>query len=569
MEQRQSDDLNETRKTAPSEPKSEDRPADIPSANAKPQAGSHRNAPPREGGPSANGQREQRQQPQRDNRQPHNRQRDENTVPPRMDQNAGPQNAGPRNANPRQTGPRNAALQDANPSDAGSQDRPSRANGPRDANPRQATAPDPKLQDRGSTDRGSIDRSSSDNAQNQRPDQRANDRQNGQRDRQNNTTERETATRDSASRNNQPPQMDRTDRDPANPERPAREPGAPERLIIGISLGDYNGIGPEVILKALQYNRLQKLCTPVIYGSMRVLNRYRNLLNLKDWNLNGSPSIAQISHKMTNVITCWPDQSQDIQPGHVTPDAGQAAFACLQRAVEDLKAGKLDALVTAPINKYNIQSEEFKFPGHTEYLAEAFDVQDNLMFMVSERLRVGVVTGHVPLGRVRQNVTKERISQKLTLMMQSLRQDFGIDKPKIAVLGLNPHAGEEGLLGNEEQEIIKPLIDEWRTKGQLVFGPYPADGFFGTRAYSKFDAVLAMYHDQGLIPFKSIAFEEGVNFTAGMPAVRTSPDHGTAYDIAGKNLADETSMLQAIYTAIDVARQRKEFLELEANALAK
>ena len=343
--------------------------------------------------------------------------------------------------------------------------------------------------------------------------------------------------------------------------------GREDRLVIGISLGDYNGIGPEVILKALQYNRLQKICTPVIYGSMRILNRYRNLLNMKDWNLNGVQTVGQISHKLTNVITCWPDQNQDIQPGQVTPEAGQAALACLQRAVDDLKDGKLDALVTAPINKYNIQSEEFKFPGHTEYLAQEFGVQDNLMFLVSDALRVGVVTGHVPLGRVRQNVTRERISQKLTFMMQSLKQDFGIEKPKIAVLGLNPHAGEEGLLGNEEQDIIKPLLAEWRNKGQLVFGPYPADGFFGTRGYRNFDAVLAMYHDQGLIPFKAIAFEEGVNFTAGMPAVRTSPDHGTAYDIAGKDLADETSMLQAIYTAIDVARNRKEFLELEAGAL--
>ena len=343
--------------------------------------------------------------------------------------------------------------------------------------------------------------------------------------------------------------------------------GREDRLTIGISLGDYNGIGPEVILKALQNNRLQKICTPVIYGSMRILNRYRNLLNLKDWTLNGAQTIGQISHKLTNVITCWPDQNQDIQPGQVTPEAGQAALACLQRAVDDLKEGKLDALVTAPINKYNIQSEEFNFPGHTEYLAQQFGVQDNLMFLVSDTLRVGVVTGHVPLGSVRQEITQERIAQKLKLMMQSLKQDFGIERPKIAVLGLNPHAGEEGLLGNEEKDIIKPLLTRLLDKGDLVFGPYPADGFFGTRAYRKFDAVLAMYHDQGLIPFKAIAFEEGVNFTAGMPAVRTSPDHGTAYDIAGKNLADETSMLQAIYTAIDVARNRKEHLELEAGKL--
>ena len=411
-------------------------------------------------------------------------------------------------------------------------------------------------------------------APNQRENRQSQERNNGQRSsegrqRDNSRSDRE---RTGGNNRNQPrdlPMDEAEPRDSGNQVmNPAEQSGrSDERLVIGISLGDYNGIGPEVILKALQYNRLQKLCTPVIYGSMRILNRYRNLLNLKDWNLNGAQTIGQISHKHTNVITCWPDQNQDIQPGRVTPEAGQAAFACLQRAVDDMKDGKLDALVTAPINKYNIQSEEFKFPGHTEYLAQEFGVQDNLMFMVSQTLRVGVVTGHVPLGRVRQNITRERIMQKLTLMIQSLKQDFGIDRPKIAVLGLNPHAGEEGLLGNEEQDIIKPLLADLLDKGQLVFGPYPADGFFGTRSYQKFDAVLAMYHDQGLIPFKAIAFEEGVNFTAGMSAVRTSPDHGTAYDIAGKDLADETSMLQAIYTAIDVARNRKEYQELEAGAL--
>ena len=350
-------------------------------------------------------------------------------------------------------------------------------------------------------------------------------------------------------------------------EQPAAEIDRTDRPVIGISLGDYNGIGPEVILKALKNNQLNRICIPVVYGSLRILNQYRTLLDLKDWNLNGIQDAGQINPKLTNVITCWPDQDEAIQPGRVTPEAGRAAFASLQRAVDDLKAGAIDAIVTAPINKSNIQSEAFKFPGHTEYLAEQFGVPDNLMFLVSDLLRVGVVTGHVPLGRVRQHVTRERIAQKLTLMTQSLKQDYGIDKPKIAVLGLNPHAGEEGLLGNEEQDVIKPLIADWQKKGQLVFGPYPADGFFGTRSYLKFDAVLAMYHDQGLIPFKAIAFEEGVNFTAGMPVVRTSPDHGTAYDIAGKNLADETSMLQAIYTAIDVSRTRKEYIELEAGAL--
>ncbi|GAB3254697.1 4-hydroxythreonine-4-phosphate dehydrogenase PdxA [Larkinella harenae] len=353
------------------------------------------------------------------------------------------------------------------------------------------------------------------------------------------------------------------------------EPQA-RRPVIGITLGDYNGVGPEIILKALQHNRLQKICTPVIYGSMKVLNRYRNMLqqgglSLKDWNLNGIQHIGQANPKFTNVITCWNEQGQglDVQPGKVTPEAGQAALACLQRATEDLKAGQLDAIVTAPINKYNIQTETFKFPGHTEYFAEAFEVKDNLMFLVSDVLRVGVVTGHIPLGRVRSSITKEKVLQKLNLMHQSLQGDFGIRKPRIAVLGLNPHAGEEGLLGNEEQEVLNPLIQELRNKGQLIYGPFASDGFFGTRAYRKYDAVLAMYHDQGLIPFKTIAFDEGVNFTAGMPVVRTSPDHGTAYDIAGKNQADETSMLQAIYLACDVSRYRKEMAEIEQNALNK
>ncbi len=404
-----------------------------------------------------------------------------------------------------------------------------------------------------------------------------------------------------------------------------------ERLVIGITLGDYNGVGPEVILKALQNDQLLRMCTPIIYGSMRVLNRYRNLLNMKDWTLNGIQQASQASHKHTNVITCFSEtipvsvpvvaaksapaavvepvvaddqtepenetaqevatpepsevvsevapeptpapvassQTIDIQPGKVTPEAGAAALACLNRAVEDLKAGHLHAIVTAPINKHNIQSETFTFPGHTEYLANAFGVPDDLMFMVSENLKIGVVTGHVPLGKVRQYITKQAIQTKLDFMFQSLKQDFGIDRPKIAVLGLNPHAGENGLIGHEEKDIITPLINEMRKKGELLYGPFPADGFFGTRSYRKYDAVLAMYHDQGLIPFKAIAFDEGVNFTAGLPIVRTSPDHGTAYDIAGKGLADETSMIQAIYTAVDVARRRKEYQELAANALKK
>jgi 4-hydroxythreonine-4-phosphate dehydrogenase len=311
-------------------------------------------------------------------------------------------------------------------------------------------------------------------------------------------------------------------------------------------------------LKALNGNRLQKLCTPVIYGSMKVLNRYRHLMEMKDWMLNGIHKIENVNHKATNIITCWDDKNTEVEPGKITEGAGQGALASLQRAVQDLKEGKIAAVVTAPINKHNIQSETFKFAGHTEYFADAFEVKDNLMFLVCDELRVGVVTGHIPLGKVRGSITQERITGKINLMLDSLKKDFGIQKPKIAVLGLNPHAGEDGLLGNEEKEIIQQSIDTFKRKGHLIQGPFSADGFFGMKHYKKFDGVLAMYHDQGLIPFKLLAFDEGVNFTAGMPIVRTSPDHGTAYDIAGKGTADENSMLQAIYTALDIIKNREE-----------
>ncbi|MCX6218139.1 4-hydroxythreonine-4-phosphate dehydrogenase PdxA [Spirosoma sp.] len=551
MEQRQSDESNPTRTT----------PSDAPAPDVQPRA-----TQADEPGPTP---------PQTGNQPAGNRQDN----PQRTNRNGEPRNGEPRNGEQRNSernrdgGPRDGGPRDGNQREGGRNQRDNRQQQPK-IGPDDKSAPA-----NGAATNERPERGQRPNQQNQQRPKQQRDGQgqpaNGQRPAENrqrddNQPERSRPANDNRNgqRDSVPQEAGLGQRDAGGqPAQPAETNSRGERLVIGISLGDYNGIGPEVILKALQYNRLQKICTPVIYGSMRILNRYRNLLNLKDWNLNGAQTIGQISHKLTNVITCWPDQNQDIQPGQVTTDAGQAALACLQRAVEDLKDGKIDALVTAPINKNNIQSDEFKFPGHTEYLAQEFGVQDNLMFLVSQTLRVGVVTGHVPLGRVRQNITRERIAQKLTLMMHSLKQDFGIEKPKIAVLGLNPHAGEEGLLGTEENDIIKPLIADWRNKGQLVFGPYPADGFFGTRAYTKFDAVLAMYHDQGLIPFKAIAFEEGVNFTAGMPAVRTSPDHGTAYDIAGKDLADETSMLQAIYTAIDVARNRKEFVELEEGAL--
>lgn len=330
-----------------------------------------------------------------------------------------------------------------------------------------------------------------------------------------------------------------------------------QKPIIGITLGDFNGVGPEVTLKALSNNTILKMCTPVIYGSVKVLSKYRKLLNLEEWTLHPVKSIDQISPKRTNVLNCW-NENLEIQPGKVTTEAGQNAFIALKTAVADLQNKQIDAIVTAPINKFNIQSEEFKFAGHTEYFTETFGVQDSLMLLVSEGLRVGVVTGHIPLGAVKEAITKEKIMSKATILLQTLKRDFGIQKPRIALLGLNPHAGEEGLLGNEEQEIITPVIQELKHKGNMVFGPFPADGFFGTMSYKKYDAVLAMYHDQGLIPFKTIAFETGVNYTAGLPIVRTSPDHGTAYNIAGKNVASETSIREAIFLAIDIVNMRKE-----------
>lgn len=340
-----------------------------------------------------------------------------------------------------------------------------------------------------------------------------------------------------------------------------------EKPLIGISIGDYNGIGPEVILKALSGNQLSKLCTPIIYGSLRVLNQYRSQLDMKDWTLHGIQKPEQANPKLTNVITCWHDHQSDIMPGKITPEAGQGSLAALKRAVEDLKNGKIQALVTGPINKDNIQSPDFTFPGHTEYLAEAFGAEEALMFMVSDSLRVGVLSGHIPLEEVKSHVTTEKLTVKIDQILKSLKDDFGISKPKVAVLGLNPHAGENGLLGSEEIEIITPVIKSFKEKGNLVFGPFPSDGFFAASTYKKYDAVLAMYHDQGLIPFKTLSFNQGVNFTAGLSVVRTSPDHGTAYNIAGKKIAEPGSLLQAIFLACDVAKYRALDESLKSNAL--
>ncbi|GAB2997552.1 4-hydroxythreonine-4-phosphate dehydrogenase PdxA [Cyclobacterium sediminis] len=326
--------------------------------------------------------------------------------------------------------------------------------------------------------------------------------------------------------------------------------------VIGISIGDINGIGAEVTMKALLDNRLQKMITPVIYGHGKALTYYRRALDMNDFNFIQVKSIEEVHHRKINVINVV-QESPEVMPGVETRDAGSMALAAIDRAIVDLKSGHLDALVTAPLNKNNINSTETPFVGHTEYLTDAFDSKESMMFMVSEDMRIGLVTGHLPLREVADAVTGPAIKAKLKIMLRSLKENFGVLKPKIAVLGLNPHAGEDGLLGSEEMEIIQPVVKSFKEEGDLVFGPYPSDGFFGMIHQKKFDGVLAMYHDQGLIPFKTICFDSGVNFTAGLPIIRTSPDHGTAYNIAGKNNANPGSMRSAIFLAHDMVKQKE------------
>jgi 4-hydroxythreonine-4-phosphate dehydrogenase len=338
------------------------------------------------------------------------------------------------------------------------------------------------------------------------------------------------------------------------------------RVRIGISIGDVNGIGPEVVIKALSDNRITQVCTPVIYGNSKVISAHRKALNMQEFNFNTIRNISEVIQRKVNLINCW-DEELKLEIGTASTVTGPYALKALQTATTDLAAGHIDALVTAPIDKHTI-APEGGFTGHTEFLARAFNTTDYLMFLVSGELRVALVTGHVPVSKVASLITKERIQQKVKLMVSSLKRDFGIRKPRIAVLSLNPHAGDHGVIGNEDNEIIAPAIKELYDKGTFVFGPYPSDGFFGSGQHKQFDAVLAMYHDQGLIPFKTLAFENGVNYTAGLPVVRTSPDHGTAYDIAGKGIASEASIREAIYVAIDIFNKRAEFDEVTAKPLA-
>lgn len=331
-----------------------------------------------------------------------------------------------------------------------------------------------------------------------------------------------------------------------------------KKPIVAITIGDVNSIAPEVIIKSLEDNRILKMMSPVVYGSGKILSYYRKALNIKDFNYFQLKKIEDLDSRKLNVLNLW-DETVNITMGESTPEAGKYAFISIKQATEDAIEKKVDAVVTAPINKHNIQSEDFKFAGHTEYLAQTTKSDDSLMLLVDGDLRVGVVTGHIPLKEVSNQLTKKKIEKKLSIMEKSLRVDFGISKPRIALLGLNPHAGDNGVIGSEDDEILKPLIQEWKEKGKLVYGPFPSDGFFGNGTFKKFDGVLAMYHDQGLIPFKTLAFANGVNYTAGLPIVRTSPDHGTAYDLCGKNQADETSMRQALFLALEIIKNRKEY----------
>jgi 4-hydroxythreonine-4-phosphate dehydrogenase len=338
--------------------------------------------------------------------------------------------------------------------------------------------------------------------------------------------------------------------------------------VIGFSCGDINGIGIELIVKVLSDNRVLDICTPVVFANNKVINFYRK--SLPDLNINFSiiKDSTKVNHKQVNLYNCW-EEEVNVTPGIMNDIGGKYAAISLTIAAEALKAGKIDGLVTLPVHKKNIQSPGFNYTGHTPYLKALFGGSDVAMLMVAENMRIGLLTEHVPVKDIAQYITKENIISKLQVINNSLKRDFCINKPRIAVLGLNPHSGDEGLIGKEEIEIIKPAIKDAKQKDIFCFGPYSADAFFARGQHEKFDAVLALYHDQGLIPFKSLSTGEGVNFTAGMTAVRTSPDHGTAFDIAGKGTADETSTRQALYTCIDIISNRKEYDTQRKNPLKK
>ena len=337
-----------------------------------------------------------------------------------------------------------------------------------------------------------------------------------------------------------------------------------ENIIVGISIGDLNGIGGEIILKTFADSRMLEFCTPVIFASIKVMTFLKNHFNI-DVNLNGINRTNQILQKKINVLNVWNDPVK-IEFGKEDLKIGEYAIKSLEAATQALKKDEIDVLVTAPINKHNIQSDSFKFPGHTNYLAQ--ELQGNsLMLMVANNLRVGLITDHVPVKDVANQITPDLIKEKIETVYQSLQKDFRINKPKIAVLGINPHTGDNGVIGNEDDDVLRPTLKEIKDSGKLVYGPYAADSFFGSNNYSNFDAIIASYHDQGLIPFKTLSFGQGVNFTAGLNKIRTSPDHGTAFEIAGKNEADHSSFKEAVYKAIEIFKNRNEYTSITQNPL--
>ncbi|MBC7553050.1 MAG: 4-hydroxythreonine-4-phosphate dehydrogenase PdxA [Taibaiella sp.] len=341
-----------------------------------------------------------------------------------------------------------------------------------------------------------------------------------------------------------------------------------EKPVIGITTGDLNGVGIEIIIKTFSDNRMLELCTPVIFASNKVINYYKRLVPENTFNFTSTKDMTKLNPKQINIFNCWEDEVP-LQPGVLTEAGGKYAVRSLMVATQCLKDGELDALVTAPIHKSNTNLADFPFTGHTPFFKDKFGVKDVVMLLYNNNIRVGLVTEHIPVSKIAAAITRDAILSKLVILKETLIKDFGIDKPKIAVLGLNPHAGDEGQIGTEEQTIIKPLIDQQRQAGNLTFGPYSADAFFARGIYTEFDAVLAMYHDQGLVAFKTIAQGEGINYTAGLPVIRTSPDHGTAFDIAGKNLADPASFREAVFQALDLVAQRSEYAANTANPMRR
>jgi 4-hydroxythreonine-4-phosphate dehydrogenase len=337
-----------------------------------------------------------------------------------------------------------------------------------------------------------------------------------------------------------------------------------ENILVGISIGDLNGIGSEVVLNTFEDSRMLELCTPVIFANVKLLSFIKKTIDTTAM-FHGIDNLDQVVVGKINVLNVWRD-AVDLTFGEATELGGSYGIKSFVAATKALKEGKIDVLVTAPINKFNAQSEEYTFPGHTDYLAQELE-GNALMLMVQDRLRVGLLTDHVPVNEVAQHLTEKLLTEKIETIRKTLVQDFSLVKPKIAVLGLNPHSGDHGVIGKEEETIIKPTIKKIAEKGTLVYGPFPADGFFGSNQYEKYDAVLAMYHDQGLVPFKTLSFGRGVNFTAGLSKIRTSPDHGTAFDIAGKGVADFNSFKEAVYLAIDVFHSRNQHLEISANPM--